>query len=315
MYDVGIDLGGTGIKAGVVSREGTLLNKAVIPTNSAGHFTEIVRDMAETAIEAIKLSGLELKDIDNIGIGSPGTISKTDGVIIYANNINFRNTPIRNEMRKYINKPVFLENDANCAALGESIAGAARGVNISVTVTLGTGIGGGVIINGKIFSGFNYSGSELGHMVIVSGGERCSCGRLGCWESYASATALIRETKEALERQPFSIIRDLIEGDTSRINAKTAFDAAKLGDPTALDIVRQYIIYLGEGIVNVINIFQPEVVVIGGGISNEGEYLLQPLREFVEANRYTRKEVPTARIVKAELGNDAGIIGASFLDD
>ncbi len=315
MYDVGIDLGGTGIKAGVVGKDGKILQKATRPTNASGHYTEIVRDMAETALEAVKLSGLELKDIANIGIGSPGTIRKLDGVIVYANNINFRNTPIREEMKKYINKPIYLENDANCAALGESVAGAARGAEISVTVTLGTGIGGGVIINGKIFSGFNFSGSELGHMVIVSGGEKCSCGRSGCWESYASATALIRETKEGLERNPSSEIYNLIGGDLSRITAKTAFDAAKLGDDAAREIVEQYIIYLGEGIVNTVNIFQPEIVVIGGGISNEGEYLIQPLREFVEANRYTRREVPSAKIVKAELGNDAGIIGASLLDD
>ncbi|MDD4496452.1 MAG: ROK family protein, partial [Eubacteriales bacterium] len=235
-------------------------------------------------------------------------------VLIYANNINFRNTPMRDEFQKYIDKPVFLENDANCAAYGESIAGAAKGIEHSAMVTLGTGIGGGLIINGKIFSGFNCAGAELGHTVIASGGDKCTCGRKGCWEAYASASALIRATKKAAEENPSSLINSLIESQLDRINAKTVFDAAKLGDAVAKRIVDQYIVYLGEGIVNIINAFQPEVVVIGGGVSNEGEYLLQPLREFVEKNRYTRREVPSAVIKRAELGNDAGIIGAALLD-
>lgn len=313
MYYIGIDLGGTAIKAGVVTPDGRILAKSQRPTGADRHYAEIIRDMAETAIEAVKKAGTGMKEIKSIGIGSPGTIDKTKGVIVYANNINIRNVTVREEMRKYIRKPVFIENDANCAALGESVAGAAKGVKHSVAITLGTGIGSGVIIDGKLYSGFNSAGAELGHMVIVSGGVECTCGRKGCWESYASGSALIRETIKAAKDDPGSLINKLTGKNMSLVSAKTAFDAAKLGDKTAIKLVDTFIMYLGEGITNIINAFQPEVIVIGGGISNEGEYLLGPLRKYAGKYRYTREEVPSAIIKKAELGNDAGIIGAALL--
>lgn len=313
MYYIGIDLGGTAIKTGVVTPDGRMLAKSQRPTGADRHYAEIIRDMAETAIEAVKKAGTGMKEIKSIGIGSPGTIDKAKGVIVYANNINIRNVTVREEMRKYIRKPVFIENDANCAALGESVAGAAKGVKHSVAITLGTGIGSGVIIDGKLYSGFNSAGAELGHMVIVSGGVECTCGRKGCWESYASGSALIRETIKAAKDDPGSLINKLTGKNMSLVSAKTAFDAAKLGDKTAIKLVDTFIMYLGEGITNIINAFQPEVIVIGGGISNEGEYLLGPLRKYAGKYRYTREEVPSAIIKKAELGNDAGIIGAALL--
>lgn len=313
MYFIGIDLGGTSIKAGVVTPECAILAKSQRPTGACRNYSEIIRDMAETAIEAVQKAGIGMAEIKSIGIGSPGTVDKSKGMISYANNINMRNVAVCKEMRKYIKKPVFIENDANCAALGESEAGAAKGVKDSVVITLGTGIGSGVIIGGEIYSGFNGAGAELGHMVIVSGGVECTCGRKGCWESYASGTALIRETIKAAINNPESLINKLTSQNMSHINAKTAFDAAKMGDKTAKKIVDDFIMYLGEGITNIINAFQPEIVVLGGGISNEGEYLLSPLREFIDEHRYTKKETPSAIIKKSELGNDAGIIGAALL--
>ncbi len=313
MYYIGVDLGGTGIKAGLVDENGRLICKNSIPTGAGRHYAEIIKDMAMLAAKAVKDGGADIKEVKSIGIGSPGTPNNKEGVLVYTNNINFRNVPMRAEMQKYINFPVFIENDANCAALAESVAGAAKGADSSITITLGTGVGGGAIINGKIYSGFNFAGPEMGHMVIVADGEYCTCGRLGCWEAYASATAIIRETRKAAADNNKSIINKLVEGDLDRIDAKTAFDAAKQDDEEGRRIVDWYIKYLGEGITNIINMFQPEVFVIGGGVSKEGEYLLEPLRRYADEKQYAREEVPHTKIVKAQMGNDAGIIGAAML--
>jgi len=313
MYSVGIDLGGTNIAAGLVDMDGKILYKESVPTNAQRPYTEIIKDMAEVAYSVIKGAGVKIDEVEKIGIGSPGTPNCEEGILVFSGNLNFRNVPIRAEMQKYINLPVYLDNDANCAALAESVAGSAKGVKHSVTITLGTGIGGGIIIDGKIYSGFNYAGAEIGHMVIYCDGVQCTCGRKGCWETYASATALIRQTIKAAQENPNSIINKLVEGDLSKINAKTAFDAAKQGDEVGNRVVQQYIKYIAEGLINVINIFMPEVVVIGGGVCKEGEYLLKPLREMVYAGVFSREEIPQTQIKTALMGNDAGIIGAAML--
>ncbi len=312
MYYVGIDLGGTNIAAGLVDENGKVLHKDSVPTLREREYPEIIKDMAMLSLKVIKDAGLEVKDVKSIGIGSPGTPNKKEGILIYANNLKFRNVPMRAEMQKYIDLPVIIDNDANCAALAESVSGAARDANHSITITLGTGLGGGIVIDKKIYSGFNYAGGELGHIVIVSGGEPCTCGRKGCWEMYASATGLIEQTRRAAKQNPDSLINKLVDGDLSRIDAKTAFDAAKQGDETGQKVVDQYIVYLAEGITNIINIFTPEVLVIGGGVSKEGEYLLKPLREIVARDVYG-KDVPQTSIRVAQLGNDAGIVGAAML--
>ncbi len=312
MYYVGIDLGGTNIAAGVVDENGRIIHKDSVPTLREREYPEIIKDMAMLSLKVIRDAGLEVKDIKSIGIGSPGTPNKKDGILIYANNLKFRNVPMRAEMQKYINLPVIIDNDANCAALAESVSGAARDADHSIMITIGTGLGGGIVIDKKIYSGFNYAGGELGHTVIVSGGKLCTCGRRGCWEMYASATGLIEQTKEAAQQYPDSLINKLVDGDLSRIDAKTAFDAAKQGDEAGRKVVDQYIVYLAEGITNIINIFTPQVLVIGGGVSKEGEYLLKPLREIVSRDVYG-KDVPQTSIRVAELGNDAGIVGAAML--
>mgnify|MGYP001133765921 CR=1 FL=1 len=313
MYYVGIDLGGTNIAAGLVNEEGKIVYRESIPTYRERHYTEIVKDMADLTLRVIKGAGVSIDEVKNIGIGSPGTPNCDEGILVFSGNLNFRNVPLRSEMQKYINLPVLLDNDANCAALAEGVAGSAKGAKHSVTITLGTGIGGGVIIDGKIYSGFNFAGSELGHSVIICDGEQCTCGRKGCWEAYASATALIRQTKKAAEANPQSLINKLVDGDFSRIDAKTAFDAAKQGDEVGEKVVKQYIKYIAEGLINVINTFMPEVVVIGGGICKEGEYLLKPLREMVSAGVFSREEIPQTQIKTALMGNDAGVIGAAML--
>ncbi|MDQ2087616.1 ROK family protein [Herbivorax sp. ANBcel31] len=314
MYFVGIDLGGTNIASGLVSSDGgTIICKDSVPTQKERPYQEIIKDMAMLTSEVIKKSGVSMDEIKSIGIGSPGTPDCKNGIIVYNNNLNFRNVPIRKEMQEYLDLPVFVDNDANCAALAESVAGAAKGTKCSVTITLGTGIGSGIIIDGKAYSGFNYAGAEIGHTVIEMDGEQCTCGRKGCWETYAAATALIRQTKKAAEQNPDSIINKLVDGDMYKVDAKTAFDAAKLGDKTGKMVVERYIRYIAEGIINVINIFMPEVLVIGGGVCKEGDYLLDPLKDIVKKGVYSQEGLPQTQIKTAQMGNAAGIVGAAML--
>jgi glucokinase len=313
MY-IGIDFGGTNIAVGIVDENGKVIIKDSVPTNVNGHYTEIIKDMAELSLKLVKEVGISLENICSIGIGTPGTVDKEKGVLLYMNNIDFKNVPMVSEMKKYIDLPIYIDNDANCAALAEATTGAAKDTNSSITITLGTGVGGGIIIDKKLYSGFNYSGGELGHIVIKMDGEQCTCGRKGCWEAYASATALIRITKKAAEANPKSMINELIENDLENISGKTAFIAAGKGDDTAKQVVNEYIKYLAEGMTNVINIFQPEMVVIGGGVGKEGDNLLDPLREKISQDVYC-KEVEQTVIKAAQMGNDAGIVGAAMLKE
>lgn len=316
MYHIGVDLGGTNIAVGLVDKESNILAKGSVPTRREREYPEIIKDMASLILDLIKKEGLGLDEFESIGVGSPGVPDCEAGEIVYASNIRFRNVPLRKELQKYINLPVYVNNDANVAAYAESIAGAAKGIKTSVTVTIGTGIGSGVIIDGKIFSGFNNGAAELGHMVLNSGGEQCGCGRKGCWEVYASATACIRQTKKAVLDNPGSLLNRLIDGQPEKIDAKTAFDAAKQGDETAVKVVERYISYIGEGLANIVNIFQPEVIVIGGGVCKEGEFLLTPLRKFLQENTFApAHNIKIAELRVAQMGNDAGIVGAAMLKE
>ncbi len=308
MY-VGIDLGGTNIAAGVVDENGKILTSASVPTDAERGPEAISKDMADLAKKVIADAGLTEADIKAIGIGSPGSVVNSTGTIAYSNNIKMTNFPLAETIRSYIDLPVNVENDANAAAYGEyAING--NGSECFVFITLGTGVGGGVIIDGKLFRGFNGCGAELGHSVIVSGGEDCSCGRKGCWEAYASVTALIRQTKAAMDKNPDSLMNKLAEKE-GKVSGRTAFDAAREGDSAAKAVVYQYITYVSEGIVNVINTFQPTKLVIGGGISKEGDNLLTPIREFAKVNDYN-KYLTKTEIEIATLFNDAGIIGAAL---
>lgn len=312
MYYIGVDLGGTNIAAGIVSEEGKLIRKKSIPTLRQRDYTEILKDMGKLCLDILKDEGISLQEVHSIGVGSPGTPDPENGILVYSNNLVFRNVPIRAELQKYIHLPVYLENDANCAALGEAIAGAAKGYKNSVTITLGTGVGSGIVIDGKIFSGSYYGGAEIGHHLVVINGEQCTCGRKGCWEVYASATALIREARIAAAKYPESQVYQLVGGDISRMDAKIPFDAAQNGDEIGQELVKNYIQYLGIGIGNVINILQPEVVVIGGGVCAQGNYLINPLKEIVQEEVYGTEPLKT-KLCIAQLGNDAGIIGAAMI--
>ena len=311
MYYIGIDLGGTNVAIGIVTEEGKIIDKKSFPTNAGRPCADMAKEMAETILDLLKSNNVSVDDVKSIGVGSPGSIDKDNGVIIYSNNLHFENEPLRAEIQKYINKPVYIDNDANCAAWAEVMAGAAKGIDNAIMITLGTGVGGGIIANGRLYSGFNFCGGELGHTVLVKDGQQCTCGRRGCWETYSSATALIRMTKEEADKNKDSKMWNYLKD--GKFNGRTAFNAMRDGDESAKKVVDEYISYLACGIANMINIFQPEVFVIGGGVSNEGEPLLAPLRELVPQQTYGGGRIPTTKIVKATMGNDAGIVGAALL--
>ena len=314
MYYLGIDLGGTNIAVGVVDEDCKIVAKANSST-ATDNAEQIADAMAETAREALKKAGITLADVPWVGLGSPGTVNKASGIIEYANNLPFRDTPMQKMLSERLDgKPVYMENDANAAAFGEYMAGALKDAKVAMAITLGTGVGGGIIIDGKIFSGSNFAGAELGHTVIVADGWPCTCGRLGCWEAYASATGLIKRTKQHMDEAPKdSPIWTIAEGDINKVNGRTAFDAMRQGDPVGKKIVDEYVKYLSVGLINMINVFQPNILCVGGGVGNEGENLLVPVREIVDKEQYGHNPDAKTKICKAQLGNDAGIIGAAML--
>lgn len=312
MYRIGIDLGGTNIVAGVVDDSYRIIGSSKCKTMLPRPASDIIEDMARISREAAAAAGLTMDDIASVGVGSPGTCNADTGMVEYSNNLRFENVPLRDTLGNLLGKTIYIDNDANAAAFGEALAGAARGAQSCVCITLGTGVGGGIIIDGRIYGGFNFAGAELGHTVIVADGEPCTCGRDGCWESYASATALVRQTRQAMEANPGSIMWKL-SGGPDNVDGRTAFDAMRAGDESGKKVVDRYIRYIACGLVNVINIFQPEVLCIGGGICKEGDTLLKPLEEHIKRERYSKFSSHQTRLCVAELGNDAGVIGAACL--
>lgn len=315
MYRLGIDLGGTNIATGVVDENFKIIGSGKVKTNAPRPAEEIVDDMVKSALMAVKDANLTIDDIDSIGVGTPGSVVQTTGVVTFSNNLGFYNLPLAEMLEKKLGKKVYIENDANAATYGEYIAGAGKGAENFVAITLGTGVGGGIIIGGKIYSGSNFAGGELGHTVIQMNGEVCTCGRNGCFEAYASATALIRQTKQAMIKFPESKMWEICNKDINSVSGRTAFDGARSGDEAAIGVVNDYINYLSVGIANIINTFQPDVLCVGGGISNEGEYLMAPIRKLVKGENYARNMEKNTEIKAATLGNDAGIIGAAYLGE
>lgn len=311
MYYIGIDLGGTNIAVGIVKENGEIVSKKSTPT-VPGNMNKTISLMADLIKEVCKENSVSLDEIKSVGAGIPGTIDSKNGIVVYSNNLNMENFEFVKELQKYIDKPVFISNDANVAALGEAVAGGAKGCESAVIVTLGTGVGGGIILDGKIWEGFMSAGGEIGHTVICVDGEQCSCGRKGCWEAYSSATALIRDTKKAIDKNPGSVMAKMAE-ENGKVSGKTAFKASREGDLTAQKVVDGYIKHLAEGVANMINLLAPEIVLLGGGVSHEGDNLIKPLREAVSPLIYGGSRVKRAKIDVAKLGNDAGIIGAAML--
>ncbi len=313
MYNIGIDLGGTNIAGAIVDDKGQIIKKASTPTLSQRSSDQIINDIIKLCQKLLDETKINDSELNSIGIGTPGIIDNKKGEIVYINNLNFRNVNIREKITKHINKPIYLANDANAAAYGEFFFNSYQDINSFIAITLGTGVGSGIILNGKILTGAFNAGAEIGHMVIVKNGEKCTCGRNGCFERYASATALIREAKISAATQHNSTIYTRVSGNLDNIDAKLVFDQAEKGDALAKKLVDDYIENLGLGLANIINIFQPEVISIGGGISGQKDKLLKPLIEIVKHKTYGGVEMYQTKIMTAKLGNNAGLIGAAFL--
>ena len=313
MYNLGIDLGGTNIKVGVVDENYNIIGRSNVKTNLPRPSEEV----AESIVEAVKLACEDAKitiaDVNSVGIGTPGVANRNTGVVLHSNNLGFNNFPLGKILGEKLGTHVYVENDANAAAFGEVVNGAGKGYDNVVVITLGTGVGGGIIIDGKIYTGFNFCGGEVGHTVIEFGGRQCSCGRKGCFEAYSSATALINFTKEAMAKDKSTKMWELAGGSIDNVDGKTAFDGFRAGDKTATDVVSMYISYLGCGLTNMVNIFQPEVLLIGGGICKEGKNLTEPLLKYITEECYCIDPHSSTKLDICKLGNDAGIIGAAYL--
>ena len=315
MYRVGIDLGGTNIAVGIVDDNNNIIARATEKTNAPRPCEEICESISIAVNNALKNANLTLDDVSSIGAGIPGTVNPETGVIGFSNNLGFSDVPLTEILEKKVGKKIFIDNDANAAALGEMIAGAGKDAKSFVAVTLGTGVGGGTIIDGKMLLGSNFAGGELGHTVIEVDGAECTCGRRGCFEAYSSATGLIRITKEVMMKNNDSKMWELVGDDITCVSGKTAFDAMRLGDKAGTEVVDIYCKYLACGITNIVNVFQPDVLCIGGGVSREGDNILSRIVPVVERERFSKNIEKQTVIKTAELGNDAGIIGAASLSN
>ena len=308
MYRIGIDLGGTNIAVGVVNENYEIVAHHSVPTGASRPAENVIRDMGN-AVEAVLVkAGVSIDQCESMGIGSPGTCDSEQGVVARAYNLGWFDVPVCAMLHERFGIPVRLSNDANCAALAETVAGAAIGCENMVLITLGTGVGGGIIIDGKIYAGMRSAGAELGHTLLVLDGEPCTCGRKGCWETYASATALIRQAKKAAAEHPESLLAQAEE-----ITGLAVFQAADKGDAVAQAVIDQYCVYVAAGFTDLVNSLAPEMILLGGGISRQGERILAPMREYVMNNCFGQKDGAIPVIKAAALGNEAGIIGAAAL--
>ena len=313
MYRIGVDLGGTNIAVGLVDEKMALVAKKSSPTGADRAAELIVDDIATLCKALCEENGVALSDIACIGIATPGIANTATGVVEYANNLPFKKFPIAELLKERVGVAnIKIANDANAAAWGEAVAGAAKGSSNNIMITLGTGVGGGIIIDNKIYAGFNCAGGELGHIVIETDGVPCSCGRRGCWEAYSSATALIRMTEEKIAECRANG-RDSLMLKAEKVSGRTACDAMRQGDAAAKEVYDKYVKYLASGITTIINIFQPEVISLGGGVSNEGQSLIDAILPTVRKEQYGGGIVAMTDIRIAKLGNDAGIIGAAML--
>lgn len=309
MYRIGIDLGGTNIAAGVVDEGQHIVAEVSLPTGAERPAEAVVADICRAAEKAMEKAGITAAHCASVGIGSPGTCDSANGVVVRAYNLGWFNVPVCSMVTAQLGLPCHLSNDANCAALAETVAGGAVGCRNMILITLGTGVGGGIVADGQLLEGVGGTGAEVGHTVLVLDGEDCTCGRKGCWEAYASATALIRQGKRAAAAQPESLLAGYGEG----LTGKDVFDAAAAGDAAAQAVVDLYCVYVAAGITDLVNILGPEKVLIGGGISRQGERLLAPIRAYVAANCFGGHDRTPPVIECARLGNEAGIIGAAAL--
>ncbi|MDE5700508.1 MAG: ROK family protein [Lachnospiraceae bacterium] len=310
---VGIDLGGTAVKIGLVDTSYEVVAQTSIPTNGDRPYEQVIADMGNTAAKLLEENGYTIADCLGAGVGSPGIIDSENGIVLYSNNIQWDHVPLADVLGKYLPVPVFVQNDANCATLGEVLRGAGKGYQNAVFLTLGTGVGGGIVIDGEIFEGGHSGGAELGHIKCGSERRRCTCGRYDCLEAYASATALIDDAKKMAAQHPDSTLWELCGHDLETMNAKMPFDAAEAGDSCGKTLVENYIGYLADGIADLANIFRPDIIVLGGGVCAQGEKLTNPLNQYLRENCFGNAVTYIPQVVIAKNGNLAGLIGAAGL--
>ena len=309
-YYIGIDLGGTFIKGGIVDDTGNILISDKVPTESEKGAGRVALNIANLGKSLLEKLNLTVSDMVGVGIGVPGMIDSGKGEVVYSNNLQWEHFLIGEEVEKLIGLPVKIANDANVAALGETKFGCGKDYNSTVMLTLGTGVGGGIVLDGKLVEGNRSAGAELGHSVIVAGGEQCTCGRKGCLEAYASATALIRDTKRAMLANKDSKMWEI--GSIDNVSGKTAFDYMEC-DSAAKAVVENYIEKLGVGITNLANELRPEAVILGGGVCAQGDTLIKPLQAFVDKEIFAGTKGPQVKLVTATLENSAGLLGAAAL--
>lgn len=310
-YRIGIDLGGTSIKVGIIDTNHHIVGRCQLPTEAQATWKQVISHMVQAVEDALADADITLQDCTRVGVGSPGTVDAKNGLVVYSNNLGWKDVPLAEVLQQKLGLPVYISNDANCAALGEVVAGAARGCKDAVLLTLGTGVGSGIIINGHIFEGGGPGGAELGHTMLHKGGELCTCGRHGCLEAYASATALIREANRAAQAHPDSILAAMTGGDAAKMNGRIPFEAAKQQDTVACTVVETYLNDLADGIADAVNLFRPQMVLLGGGVSCQGDELTRPLRQKVAQRVFGGERSYLPEIRCAALENDAGMIGAA----
>lgn len=313
-YYLGLDVGGTNLAAGVIDENYRVLAKASIPAGAGRDVEAITADMAKVSKMAVEKAGMKPSDFSSWGIGMPSYVNPKTELLVHANCFGWRNVPIYSYLEKLMPLPIFIENDANCAALGEALAGSAKGYSNVIMLTLGTGLGGGIILDKKIYAGADQMGAELGHTKLVYGGRQCTCGQFGCAECYCSASALVHQAKEALMQNKDSVIMELCGHDLTRIEGRTVFSALEQGDAVARKVLYQYVDYLSCALSTFVAIFRPEVIILGGGVANAGEALCEPLKERLKVNTFAGNEIGVPDIMVAAGGNDAGIIGAAMLE-
>ena len=314
MLRIGVDVGGTFIKAGVVDESYAILHKVSVPTGGDAGFNLAVLHIAHAAELAAQEAGIAVKDVASIGIGIPGLLNPKTGVVISAPNLSgWHNVPFLDAIQKLLPVPVQVGNDANCAVVGETLAGAAKGCENVVMVTLGTGVGGGIVSDGKLFTGGQGLGAELGHMALQMCGATCGCGIQGCIEAYCSVTSLVKQTRRAMEADPASAMHEYAR-TAGLVDGRTAFECSKQGDAAAMQVVENYCRYLANAIGSLVTVFRPDVVLIGGGLSNQREYLMDKLNALLPKFVFASDVIGVPPILRATLGNDAGTIGAAYLD-
>ena len=313
-YYLGLDVGGTSFVAGVVDENYNIIAKERISAKIGSTVDELVYNMADVSKIAVQKAGLSLDDISSWGICMPSNINPKTNLLVHANCFGWKNIPIYDYLKKHIPLPIYIANDANGATYGEILAGSASKYSTALMLTLGTGVGGGIIIDNKIYAGADNMGAELGHTKLVYNGALCTCGQKGCLEAYCSATALIKAANEAVKEQPSSLILSLVKNNENNINGEVICRAAIDGDPLAVRLLDDYTSYLAAGISSLVVIFRPEVIMLGGGIAHAGDLILKPVNEKLRIYTHAGDEIGVPPVVCASLGNDAGIIGAAFLE-